>query len=73
MANTDPSQAREMKLKVPLRLSRNHYVLLRAHQLDHQGKANGMKEATQMALNEHKNEAARKHRLQRERELKAKS
>lgn len=49
LANTDPSLARQMKTKVPTRLAQAHYIPLRAHQLDHLGKANGMVEATNMA------------------------
>lgn len=49
LANTDPSLARQMKTKVPTRLAKAHYIPLRAHQLDHLGKANGMVEATKMA------------------------
>lgn len=60
IAETDPSKARLVPTKVPTRLSTTHYVPLRAHQLDHQGKASGMEEAISMARAEAQKELDRK-------------
>ncbi|PWN38511.1 uncharacterized protein FA14DRAFT_177781 [Meira miltonrushii] len=60
IAETDPSKARLATTRVPTRLSKTHYIPLRAHQLDQQGKAKGMEEATQMATAEAQRELDRK-------------
>jgi hypothetical protein len=60
IAGTDPSKAREMGTIVPKRLSKKEYVPLRAHQLDHQGKAPTMEDAIRMATTEHDDALTRK-------------
>ncbi|PWN38522.1 uncharacterized protein FA14DRAFT_183877 [Meira miltonrushii] len=72
MANTDPSQVRHQHENVPLRLSKHHYVALRSHQLDYQGKAENMHVAKKMAEEETEKAHARKSDRERNRRAKLK-
>lgn len=72
IAGTDPSKAREMGTIVPKRLSKKEYVPLRAHQLDHQGKAPTMEDALRMAYTEHDEALSRKRQYKQAKKLKSK-